>query len=340
MTTQQDIADRLGVSVAAVSMALTGRGRLGAETRKRIIDAAASLGYRLDANARAVRTGRTGLIGLLQILPESAGPLSRQLLMGVVERLRQLDANPILAALDRATLAQAEHLPPVLRQRRCDGFLVNYHLPPTKDMWRVLGGAEVPIVWMNNKLEANTVYIDDEGGAYRATQALIAAGQRRLGYMDYHHPGDWPARAHHSVADRRAGFTRACHEAGIEPRLLVPADRLPEAEALAFTRAWMERPDAPTTVLTYGGGRDGMYALMTASALGRRIPEDIGIVQFGGDDNISGLRIDTVLLPFGEVGSRAASMLMRRLDDDTPEPAEAVPTELRFGITTVVRQPG
>lgn len=339
VTTQQDLADRLGLSVAAVSMALTGRGRLAESTRQRVLAEAARLGYRLDANARAMRTGRTGLIGLLQILPETAGPLIRQLLLGVVEELGAHDSNPIFATLERAAMPGLESLPPVLRQRRCDGFLVNHHLTPTKDMWRVVGGAGLPVVWMNNRLEANAVYIDDEDASHRATCALIAAGQRRLGYMDYHHPGEWPARAHHSVVDRRAGYVRACREAGVEPRLLVPPDRLPEREALAFTRAWMERTDAPTTVLTYGGGRDVMYALLTAAGLGRRVPEDIGVVQFSGEEEISGLRLDTVLLPFREVGRRSAAMLLRRLDDQTPEPAEAVPTELRFGVTTVVRPP-
>ena len=110
--------------------------------------------------------------------------------------------------------------------------------------------------------------------------------------------------------------------------------------ALAFTRAWMERADAPTTVLTYGGGRDAMYALLTAAALGRRVPEDFGVVQFGGEEDISGLRIDTVMLPFREIGRRSAAMLLRRLGDQAPEPAEAVPAELRFGTTTVARSGG
>ncbi|WP_328657086.1 LacI family DNA-binding transcriptional regulator [Nocardia salmonicida] len=63
--TMRDIAAAAGVSPSAVSLALAGKGRMEDSTRARILATATELGYRINREARALRTGRTMMIGLV-----------------------------------------------------------------------------------------------------------------------------------------------------------------------------------------------------------------------------------------------------------------------------------
>jgi hypothetical protein len=82
--------------------------------------------------------GRSGLIGLLTIVPAWEGPLSRDLLTGLIEGLTPAEATAVMARVDLNGLRLLDavdgltQLPRLLRQRLCDGFLVNYHLHPDR----------------------------------------------------------------------------------------------------------------------------------------------------------------------------------------------------------------
>jgi DNA-binding LacI/PurR family transcriptional regulator len=62
--TLQDVADLSGVSRGTASRALTGEGRVSAETRSRVLEAARSLHYSTNSGARNLRRARAGSIGL------------------------------------------------------------------------------------------------------------------------------------------------------------------------------------------------------------------------------------------------------------------------------------
>ena len=62
---QAAIAARAGVARTTVSLALRGGEGLNADTLKRILQAADELGYRPNNLVQALRSGRTGLVGVL-----------------------------------------------------------------------------------------------------------------------------------------------------------------------------------------------------------------------------------------------------------------------------------
>lgn len=70
--TSRDVARLAGVGQSTVSYVLSGTGRISAETRRRVLDAAAALGYRPNLTARSMRTGRTGRLALLLATPGEA----------------------------------------------------------------------------------------------------------------------------------------------------------------------------------------------------------------------------------------------------------------------------
>ena len=79
--TMQEIADRLGVSLKSVSLAVNGTGRLSQKTRERILQAAREMGYRPNFAARSLVTRRSCLIGVL--LPYSNSSFFGDIMTGI-----------------------------------------------------------------------------------------------------------------------------------------------------------------------------------------------------------------------------------------------------------------
>src|SRR5579871_2588375 len=81
--TQMDIAQRVGVSQATVSMVLGGAppSSISAETYERVVGAARELGYVPNRSAQALRTSRTKTIAV--VVPDISNPFYPSLLRGV-----------------------------------------------------------------------------------------------------------------------------------------------------------------------------------------------------------------------------------------------------------------
>src|SRR5687767_4877482 len=75
--TLRDVAREAGVSIATVSYVLNGKGRVGEDTRRRVLEVAGRLEFRIDARGRALRVGHSQTVGLLlpPVAPEG-GPRS------------------------------------------------------------------------------------------------------------------------------------------------------------------------------------------------------------------------------------------------------------------------
>ncbi len=107
MVTLKHIAAATGVSKAAVSSALSGRGRLGPETRQRIIAAAERLGYRPNLLVRGMQAGRTQSIGVILNTASSFRMLTAK---GISDYLLDLD----LSVVGFADLELARYVEPGL----------------------------------------------------------------------------------------------------------------------------------------------------------------------------------------------------------------------------------
>ena len=92
--TQQDVAAAAGVSRGLVSLALKGEGRMSAETRQRILDAASRLSYRTNTAAAELASRRSGRLAV--IVPYLDNPFFDVVLRAL--RRRAADAGFVLAA--------------------------------------------------------------------------------------------------------------------------------------------------------------------------------------------------------------------------------------------------
>jgi DNA-binding LacI/PurR family transcriptional regulator len=122
--TIDDVAERAGVSSAAVSFALNGRAGVAEETRRRILAAAEELGWHPSAHARGLAQSRARAIGLLLARPLEqleVDPFFVRFLAGVERTLARTDHALVLRVSGEADLDAYERL---AATGRVDGFLL------------------------------------------------------------------------------------------------------------------------------------------------------------------------------------------------------------------------
>lgn len=330
--TLKQIAAKVGVTPMTVSSALSGKGRIAAHTRERIMRVAQDLGYRPNASARATRTGRFDCVGLLVSSDKQYSYTPDSLLWGIQVTLEKSGNHLAMARLRSNFDGTEGTLPKCLRECIVDGMLVNltHHLPP--HIMEAVTASSIPAVWMNTRMSSDCVYPDDRSTAREMTRRLIERGHRRIAFANYGMGAEQPEHdRHYSEFDRLAGYMDALAAAGLSPQIHQPAQTLPFVEWIPFTRAWLERKEAPTAVLAYKNST-AQPVSACAMSLGRSVGrgKQLEIMSFGEfplNDECLGIQIAVV--PFFEVGQAAAQMLLNKIaKPHVPQPAQAIP----FGV--------
>ncbi|HSO69895.1 MAG TPA: LacI family DNA-binding transcriptional regulator, partial [Arachnia sp.] len=119
--TLRDVAESAGVSVATASKALNGRDDVGAETRRRVQEAAERLSFTPNAIARNLASGQSGTVGLLA--SDLDGRFSIPILMGAEDSFGAERMSVLLCDAREDLIRERHHLQTLLA-RRVDGLIV------------------------------------------------------------------------------------------------------------------------------------------------------------------------------------------------------------------------
>lgn len=172
MTTIKQIAIDMGVSAATVSNALTGKGRVSSDMVERIKKRAHDLGYRPSLAGRALRSGQTGILGL--VMPDLTNPLFPRIAqhLSLVAADRQLG---ILIADSRGNPDEQTQAINRLLDRGVDGLLI----VPQKGT--APGLQNVPTVIINTASDPdNSVSADHAGGGRMIAEHIASLGHRHV----------------------------------------------------------------------------------------------------------------------------------------------------------------
>ncbi|MEO5877369.1 MAG: LacI family DNA-binding transcriptional regulator [Streptosporangiaceae bacterium] len=276
--TIREVAEATGLSPAAVSYALRGM-QTSEETQERVRRVAAELGYEAHPIARALASGRTGMVGLLCGSLEDFWQQSLAVEIG-----RALLASDryaiILDACDDP--ARELQLARQLKEQQVDGLIVQA-LDPSAALWTTLA-ASIPVISIGDALAGNPhgeVVFDNRRGVTLALEHLHGLGHRDLAVLTSTRTStpDRPADVHVHAEARRLGLSA---EVVVAPSAL--------AEATAVARDLLSRPDRPTAVFCFSDSiAYGVYA--AARGLGLGVPRDISVC--GYDDH----PLSTLLTP-------------------------------------------
>ena len=327
--TMADVAKRAGVSKATVSHVLNNTRYVEEETRQRVLQAIAALGYHPNALARSLTTQRTGIIGM--VISDASNLFFGEMLLGVEQFLRPNNYGLIVCNTNEE-LEQEDHYLNLLLSQRVDGIIA----AATSQHWSSLAEAEVqhtPIVFVDRAYEhLNGPYVgvDNDGGAYRGTQHLIAGGHRQIGILA-------GLQRLSTMRERLAGFQQALQEHQIElPSEWVAYSDLSIEGGRLATHQLLDLPSPPRAIFV----NNNLLTLGALHALKERnvvCPSAMALVGF--DDHpwaaVSDPPLTVVRQPAHQVGHMAAEMLLGLINGEKPaEPRLVLPCEL------IVRQSG
>ncbi|NUR91993.1 MAG: LacI family DNA-binding transcriptional regulator [Nonomuraea sp.] len=271
--TIREVAQATGLSPAAVSYALRGL-QVSEETKERVRAAAAELGYEADPIARALASGRTGMIGVLCGSLEDLWQQS--LAVGISRGLFDKDRYALI--LDAVgDPARERSLAQQLRDQRVDGMVVQ-SLDPAAAFWPELCES-VPVVSIGDSIPgtAGEVVFDNRRGVTLALEHLREQGHRRVAVLT-------PTMA--STPDRPADvYVMAEGERlGLEITVATAPHDLAGATAVA---ADVLREGRATAIFCFADSiAYGVYA--AAGELELSIPEDVSVMGYD-DYPMSGL---------------------------------------------------
>jgi len=311
VVTIRDVAARAAVSQATAARALGGYGYVSSGARRAVLAAAAELGYRPNAVAKALVSGSTRTIGL--IVGDIENPFFAAAARGLADVVEDEGYTLLLANSDE-DLERERRAVDVFRTQLVDGLVVAPVSGNDGTHLRLLESDRRPLVLMDRAirgLHVDSVLVDNAGGARAAVRHLLGFGHDRIGVVS-------DADEISSTAERLRGYRRAMRDAGLEPDpglvSVGPSTRLGGYEA---ARALLERSDRPRALFTLNN-------FMTAGAvrairdLGLRIPDDVALVAFDELEwtTLVDPPITVVAQPVAELGRTVGARLLARLRGD------------------------
>lgn len=321
-TSITDIAEEVGVSIATVSRALTGKGPVKASTRERILRAAVELKYPLSEELQYA--ARSSGHGVAVILPSLWDEFFCELLRGMA-RAAAAAGFHVWAAPSRSNVDTIKELLSTMSDR-LEGAIL---MAPTlrHEVPQIASAVPFPIVLVNAGDELTnvpTLNIQNHQGAYAMTEHLIRQGHKRIGLIA-------GTVGNIDAEERKKGYVDAleAHGLTVDDELIVNGRHSQKGGMYGFSRL-MSLRERPTAVFA-GNDTMAMGAYDAAASLNLVIPDDVAVVGF--DDVSTGQManpsLTTVHVPVDELGEKAFSVLQGLIngDDDVP-----MRTEITTGV--------
>jgi DNA-binding LacI/PurR family transcriptional regulator len=315
--TIDDVALRAGVSAAAVSFAMNGKGGVAEATRARIFDAAAELGWRPSAPARALSRARAGAIGLLLARPVErleVDPFFLRFLAGVERALARTDQALLLRVLDSGGPVDVSAYERLAASGRVDGFLLcDVELDDPR--FDALAAAALPVVVAGHPpgpCPFPSLETRHAEGLAGATAHLIGLGHERIGFLG--------GRGGYEYEQARlAAWRGELARAGLPDGPIGFGD--PDA-VLAGA--------GPPTALVCTSDVLAAAALARARERGIAVPGGLSITGF--DDSplaaLSSPPLTSVRIDYAQFGEAAAAALLAAIAGQPGPPFEAAPPRL------------
>jgi DNA-binding LacI/PurR family transcriptional regulator len=308
--TSFDVARLAQVSQSAVSRAFTPGASVSELTRQRVMDAAAKLGYRPNAHARSLITGRSRIVGLvLSYLENLFYPVALQRL---AERLQRDGYHVLLFVNDNPN---ADDLVTELLQYHVDGIVLAA-TTLSSALARNCADADIPVVLFNRVMASggggavSSVRSDNVEGGRLIARHLVERGHRRIAFIAGNEESS-------TNLERERGFREGLAEAGqhIYARATGNYDfEQAKAAARQIFSAAGERPDA-----VFVASDHMAFAVMDTlrHELGIRVPEEVSVV---GYDNVpqadwGAYRLTTVEQPVAPMIEATVRLLQQHIGE-------------------------
>jgi LacI family transcriptional regulator, gluconate utilization system Gnt-I transcriptional repressor len=319
--TLRDVSEASGVSEMTVSRVLRNKGDVSDATRKRVQDAAKSLGYVPNKIAGALASQRVNLVAV--IIPSLGNMVFPEVLSGVSEILADTDLQPVVGVTDYLPEKEEKVLFEMLSWRPSGVIIAGLeHSDASRAMLRQAGCPVVEIMDVDGHPVDACVGISHRRAGRKMAESILQNGYRKIGFIGTKMPLD------HRARKRFEGFTQTLAKAGIE---ISDQEFYSGGSALAKGRELTEKmlkrsPDLD--FMYFSNDMIGAGGLLYLIEQGYDIPGRIGIAGFNGVELLDGLprKLASMDACRREIGRRAAQILADRVTN--PDADEGLVVEL------------
>ncbi|WP_051341734.1 LacI family DNA-binding transcriptional regulator [Pseudonocardia spinosispora] len=306
--TMRDIAASLGISVSAVSLALRERPGVGEELRRTVLETAKRLGYVPDRAAVTLRTGRSGVVGLL--IRNLRNPFFLDVVEGFDFECARRGYQAMITS-SRYEVPHEKELLEALTSRAIDGLaMAPIGSGRAAGAWARQTGKPAVVINCSRQVagELSAVRVDAAAAVRTGTHHLLALGHRRIGLVTA------PPRTSPDP-ERVTAFTELMTDHGLSPTVITTA--LSDVAAVDALTAELARPaDQRVTAVLTNGDFIAHAAYQAARSVGLRVPRDLSVI--GHDDLPTSALLDPPLTTFRvdrvAIGTAAASALIDRIE--------------------------
>ncbi|NLC78328.1 MAG: LacI family transcriptional regulator [Ruminococcaceae bacterium] len=307
-----DIAKALNLSKSTVSRAMSGEGRIGSETRRRVLEYISEHNYRPNSIARSLAKSKTNNIGV--VLPAEAFsnevPFFQNCLMGVCEAASSMDYDVVVTSVKDNDISQLKR---IVENRKVDGILLTRALVADSPA-DYLTETGTPFVVVGSTPDEKTFQVDPDHTAAccELTSRLLDEGGERVALL----MGDL---GHTVNKSRYDGFLKAFADSGLKlNKKLIKTDLL----------GGQSVRDAVDAVVNGGARRiicsDDFIcqkAIMRLDELSKETTDAITTASFYNSDQLKSQRRNVLVVDINvkELGTRAGENLIELIEKGETE---------------------
>ncbi len=323
MMTIKEFAKLAHVSQSTVSKALNDRPDVSPETKSKIIELAKKYNFVPNAFGKGLKKQVTENIGVIfcrEQQPLSGNPFYSRVLEGIEAELAVKKFSLILQLIPEP---EQNGLPKMVRQQQVDGLIL---VGIFKEQFvNTILHNNIPVVMVDPKFSVDDccqILIDNEQGAFTATNYLIQRGHRRIGFIS----GDLERM---SFRQRLQGYKRAIQENGIlVDQKLIETGGL--EQGYEHVRRLLSLKDRPTAIFA-ANDINAIHGYKAIQEFNLKIPDDISVIGFDDIDlaKYANPSLTTIRVYKEELGSIGVRILLQLINGEITTPMKTVlPTKL------------
>lgn len=321
--TLKDIAKELNVSVSTVSRAITGKGYVNQELRRKIAETAKKLNYNTNLIPKSLRRRDMRTVAL--VLPDISELFFSNITSAIDEILHKNGYSLLLCITGENPERENEYLD-FLCDGSVDGIIMATVSEKSSKLKKLITG-DFPIVFIDNcpqsELSYDCVICDNSQAGYMATERLISKGHKRIGIIT--------GKLEETTGfERLVGYKRALlkHEIEIDQSLIEVGDFKEKSGYSCMKRLLSDGRDRITAVIA-ASGKMTYGAIKAICDAGLRIPDDIAVMGFDIHDPTGLINpgVTSIIQPEQEIGRLAANLVMARIEQNETLPKQRIVLE-------------
>jgi len=332
MATIKDVAKEAGVSVATVSRVINKSPKASKSAIDAVSIAMRKLGYRPNANARALVSRSTNTLGVL------VGDVSDPFFGSMVKSIDGVARNNGKHILigngyhDADTERDAIEL---LINSRCESLVINSKGLSNEEL--IAYAKEVPGFVLINRyipeIAEKCIALDNHKGSYLATEYLIRHGHQHIGYVCSNHQIE-------DAEQRKAGYQEALKAHGLhQPESYIEYGS-PDEQGGEQAMTNLLAKNLPITAIVAYNDYMAAGSLSILEENGIQAPENMSLIGF--DDGLIAKylhpKLTTIRYPIQMMAEHAAQLSLKLASKNQPAEQEKVDTDTHMFMPTLVRR--